>query len=238
MLDATERNRERPTTADVTTTHTVEVTLCQMLRARGSGAARGARAFFASARRLSTAAASDHYASITQADIDHFASIVGGSNVITDEGSLETYNLDWMRKYRGRSKLALRPGSTAEVSSVLAHCHARRIPLVPQGGNTGLVGGSVPVGEEVVLSLSGMSAVLALDEHAGNLVCEAGCVLETLQEHVAARGYTMPIDLGAKGSCQIGGNVATNAGGLRFLRYGSLHGSVLGLEARPAVLQS
>jgi len=76
-----------------------------------------------------------------------------------------------------------------------------------------------------------MNRVLSMDEHAGSLLCEAGCVLETLQEYVWARGYTMPLDLGAKGSCQIGGNVATNAGGLRFLRYGSLHGSVLGLEA-------
>mmetsp|Transcript_24588 Transcript_24588/g.62434 ORF Transcript_24588/g.62434 Transcript_24588/m.62434 type:complete len:136 (+) Transcript_24588:349-756(+) len=76
-----------------------------------------------------------------------------------------------------------------------------------------------------------MSRILSLDETAGSLTCEAGCVLETLQQHVAARGFTMPLDLGAKGSCQIGGNLSTNAGGLRFLRYGSLRGSVLGLEA-------
>ena len=167
----------------------------------------------------------------TELDVQHFASIVGSANVLTSPTDLEPYNTDWMRKYVGNSQLALRPGSTAEVSRVLAHCHAERIGIVPQGGNTGLVGGSVPVADEVVLSLGRMDRVLSVDEDSGHLVCEAGCVLEALQAHVAARGHTMPLDLGAKGSCQIGGNIATNAGGLRFLRYGSLHGSVLGLEA-------
>lgn len=163
-------------------------------------------------------------------DIEHFASIIGGHNVVTDAQELEVYNTDWMRKYRGNSKVALRPGSTADVSAILMHCNKRRIPVVPQGGNTGLVGGSVPVDDEVVVSLSRMNQVLSLDEHAGNLICQSGCVLESLQNYVWERGYTMPLDLGAKGSCQIGGNIATNAGGLRYLRYGSLHGTVLGLE--------
>ena len=166
----------------------------------------------------------------TDLDVQHFASIVGPSGVLTEPADLEPFNTDWMGKYKGASRLALRPGSTQEVSRILAHCNERRLPVVPQGGNTGLVGGSVPVGDEIVLSLSRMNRVISLDEHAGNLVCEAGCVLETLQEHAWARGYTMPLDLGAKGSCQIGGNIATNAGGLRYLRYGSLHGTVLGLE--------
>ena len=163
--------------------------------------------------------------------MQHFASVVGPSNMVTDVDALEAYNTDWMGKYRGSSRLALRPGSTDEVSRILEHCHQQRIPVVPQGGNTGLVGGSVPLSDEVVLSLSRMNRVISLDEHAGHLVCEAGCVLENLQNHVWDRGYTMPLDLGAKGSCQIGGNLATNAGGLRYLRYGSLHGTVLGLEA-------
>lgn len=163
-------------------------------------------------------------------DMQHFASIVGPANVITEPDALENFNTDWMRKYVGHSKMALRPGSTEEVSKVLAYCNAQRIAVVPQGGNTGLVGGSVPLKDELVLSLARMNDVVFLDEHAGNIICQAGCVLETLQDYVYARGYTMPLDLGAKGSCQIGGNIATNAGGLRFLRYGSLHGSVLGLE--------
>ena len=102
------------------------------------------------ARRLSTRAAAGRL------DLEHFASIVGPANVITDRTSLEQYNTDWMRAHVGRAAAAVRPGSTAEVSAILAHCNERRISIVPQGGNTGLVGGSVPVADEVVLSLSRM----------------------------------------------------------------------------------
>ena len=168
---------------------------------------------------------------LAQADVEAFSRIVGSANVITESNALEAYNVDWMRKYRGSSSLALRPGSTEEVSAILAYCNERRLSVVPQGGNTGLVGGSVPVDDEIILSLSRMNSVRSVDTDAGHLVCDAGCVLEVLQSHVMDHGFTMPLDLGAKGSCQIGGNLATNAGGLRYLRYGSLHGSVLGLEA-------
>jgi FAD/FMN-containing dehydrogenase len=88
----------------------------------------------------------------------------------------------------------------------------------------------VPVNDEVVLSLSSMNKIRSFDPVSGILVSDAGCILESLSEHIAPQGFIMPIDLGAKGSCHIGGNVATNAGGLRLLRYGSLHGTVLGLE--------
>ena len=181
--------------------------------------------------RVRLSRAMRHFSGLTDGDLEHFAKIVGPANIITDSATLEGYNTDWMRKYRGKSTLALRPGSTAEVSAILAHCNARRLPVVPQGGNTGLVGGSVAVDDEIVISLGRMNAVRSVDVDAGHLVCEAGCVLEALQGHVAELGFTMPLDLGAKGSCQIGGNLATNAGGLRYLRYGSLRGSVLGLEA-------
>ena len=181
-------------------------------------------------RRPSTSAA-PQYNTLADSDISTFTSIVGEANVITEAEDLQPYNVDWMGKYHGSSKLALRPGSTHEVAAILAHCHTRRLPVVPQGGNTGLVGGSVAVHDEIVISLSRMNRVLSIDTHAGHLVCEAGCVLQTLQEQVAAKGFTMPLDLGAKGSCQIGGNLATNAGGLRYLRYGSLRGTALGLEA-------
>jgi FAD/FMN-containing dehydrogenase len=108
--------------------------------------------------------------------------------------------------------------------------HIGRLAVVPQGGNTGLVGGSVPVHDEVILSLQRMARVESFDDVSGVLVCEAGCVLEALDTRLAAQGYMMPLDLGAKGSCMIGGNVSTNAGGLRLVRYGSLHGTILGLE--------
>jgi FAD/FMN-containing dehydrogenase len=135
---------------------------------------------------------------LTERDVQHFSSIVGAANTVTDAHALEPYNTDWMRKYRGASRLALRPGSTDEVSQILRHCHAQRLAVVPQGGNTGLVGGSVPISDEVILSLSRMNRVLSLDEYSGHLVCEAGCVLEALQSHVWERGFTMPLDLGAK----------------------------------------
>ena len=236
-------------------------------------AERGLPLLAAASRASSSLIAGGGYSRLSDLDVQHFASIVGAGHVITAPAELEPFNTDWMGKYRGQSALALRPGSTQEVSRILAHCHARRLPVVPQGGNTGLVGGSVPIEDEIVLSLSRMNRILSLDETAGSLTCEAGCVLETLQQHVGARGFAMPIDLGAKvrtrcvhaacargvcmrcacsvctdcawsvpprltslvlgsqGSCQIGGNLSTNAGGLRFLRYGSLRGSLLGLEA-------
>ena len=99
-----------------------------------------------------------------------------------------------------------------------------------QGGNTGLVGGSVPLFDEIVLSMSRMNHVLDFDEISGIVVVEAGMILEELDNWLEQRGHMVPLDLGAKGSCQIGGNVATNAGGLRYVKYGSLHGTVLGME--------
>ena len=144
---------------------------------------------------------------------------------------LEPFNSDWMRKYKGHTKIVVRPGSTEEVSKVLKYCNDNMLAVVPQGGNTGLVGGSVPVYDEIVISMSRMSNIRFFDETSGTLVVDAGCVLETVDKYLAERKHIFPLDLGAKGSCQIGGNVATNAGGLRLLRYGSLHGNVLGIEA-------
>ncbi|KIY50640.1 FAD-binding domain-containing protein [Fistulina hepatica ATCC 64428] len=135
-----------------------------------------------------------------------------------------------MGKYCGRSTTILKPRTTQQVSDIVRYCYEKRIGIVPQGGNTGLVGGSVPVNDELVLSLSNMNQVRKFDPVAGILVADAGCILEALIEYLAPKNHIMPLDLGAKGSCQIGGNVSTNAGGLRLLRYGSLHGSVLGLE--------
>ena len=136
-----------------------------------------------------------------------------------------------MRKYRGHAKLVLRPRSTEQVSQILKYCNDNSLAVVPQGGNTGLVGGSVPVFDEIVVSLTLMDKIRNFDETSGILVVDAGVILEVADNYLAERKHIFPLDLGAKGSCQIGGNVATNAGGLRLLRYGSLHGSVLGIEA-------
>ncbi|PVU87125.1 hypothetical protein BB559_006222, partial [Furculomyces boomerangus] len=175
---------------------------------------------------------------LSESDVKFFESFMPKERVYAtkeiggtlDSKDLEGFNSDWLNKYSGNSQLVLLPTSAEEVSKILKYCNDQTIAVVPQGGNTGLVGGSVPVFDEVIVSLSKMNKVRSLDKDSGALVCDAGCVLEELDNYVSEFGLTMPIDLGAKGSCHIGGNVSTNAGGIRYLRYGSLHGSVLGLE--------
>ena len=108
--------------------------------------------------------------------------------------------------------MALFPKSSSEVSSILAYCNDRFIPIVVQGGNTSLVAGAVPENDEIILSLTKMNSIDQFDESTGVLQCQSGCILEALESYVNERGYMMPYDLGAKGSCQIGGNVASNAG--------------------------
>ncbi|KAK9474510.1 FAD linked oxidase [Dipodascopsis tothii] len=170
------------------------------------------------------------FARVTAEDMAAFEAMLGAGQVVTGADA-EGYNIDTMRKYKGQASVVLRPRTTEEVAAIMRHCHARRLAVVPQGGNTGLVGGSVPVFDEIVVSLALMNSVRAFDPVSGVLEVDAGCVLETADQYVAEHGYIFPLDLGAKGSCHIGGNVATNAGGLRLLRYGSLHGTVLGVEA-------
>jgi FAD/FMN-containing dehydrogenase len=136
-----------------------------------------------------------------------------------------------MRKFRGHTKLVLKPSSTEEVSKILRYCNENMLAVVPQGGNTGLVGGSVPVFDEIVINLQKMNKIHSFDEVSGILVADAGVILENADNYLAEKNHIFPLDLGAKGSCMIGGNVATNAGGLRLLRYGSFHGNVLGIEA-------
>jgi FAD/FMN-containing dehydrogenase len=177
------------------------------------------------------------FAEITPDHVKFFTELLGKESAIIDgvtkdaTDDIEPFNGDWMRKYRGHSKLVLKPGSTEEVSKVLKYCNDNMLAVVPQGGNSGLVGGSVPVFDEIVINMSRMNQIRSFDDVSGSLVVDAGVVLEVADGYLAERGYIFPLDLGAKGSCQIGGNVATNAGGLRLLRYGSLHGSVLGIEA-------
>lgn len=156
---------------------------------------------------------------------------MGDSAVLENADDIEPFNGDWMRKYRGHTKVVLKPGSTEEVSKILKYCNDNMLAVVPQGGNTGLVGGSVPVFDEIVINLTRMNKIQSFDEVSGILVADAGVILEVADNYLAERSHIFPLDLGAKGTCQIGGNVATNAGGLRLLRYGSLHGNVLGIEA-------
>ncbi|XP_065903226.1 D-2-hydroxyglutarate dehydrogenase, mitochondrial-like [Dysidea avara] len=170
-----------------------------------------------------------NYATVTADDVTVFRDIVG-SNILTEPDDVEPYNVDWMRNLRGQSSVVVKPKTTGQVSQILKHCSERNLAVVTQGGNTGLVGGSTPVFDEVVIALSSMNRVLSVDELSGILVCEAGCILESLSSMVMDKGFVMPLDLAAKGSCQIGGNAATNAGGIRLMRYGSLHGNILGMN--------
>lgn len=170
-------------------------------------------------------------------DVKFFRDLLGSESAVIDgvtkdsSDDLEGYNSDWMRKYRGQARLVLKPESTEQVSEIMKYCNDNMIAINPQGGNTGLVGGSVPVFDEVVVNLGRMTKIRSFDDVSGIFVADAGVILEAADNYLAERGYIFPLDLGAKGSCQIGGNVATNAGGLRLLRYGSLHGNILGLEA-------
>lgn len=170
------------------------------------------------------------YATISSADIRFFDSLVGSNRVITDPDECEGYNIDLAKTVRGTSRLILKPKTTEEISAILKYCNEKRLAVCPQSGNTGLVAGSTPVFDEIVLSMKLMNKILDINK-AGVLTCEAGCVLQDLETHLATVDLIMPLDLGAKGSCLIGGCVSTNAGGIRLLRYGNLHGNVLGVEA-------
>ena len=173
---------------------------------------------------------------LSHEDVSYFKSVLNSDRAMIDgvtkdaADDLASFNTDWMKKYRGKSQLVLKPESTEQVSHILTYCNNNKLAVNPQGGNSGLAGGSVPVFDEIVINLARMNSVRSFDEISGVLVADAGVILQDADEHIKQHGYIFPLDLGAKGSCQVGGNVATNAGGLRLLRYGSLHGNVLGLE--------
>ncbi|KAI3403990.2 AIP2 [Candida oxycetoniae] len=171
------------------------------------------------------------YKTLEPSDIEFFKTILPETSLVTNQDDLDFYNEDWMRKYKGQSKLVLKPKTSQQISKILKYCNEKKLAVVPQGGNTGLVGGSTPIFDEIIISLSSMNNIREFDPTSGILKVDAGVILETADQFLAEQGYIFPLDLGAKGSCQIGGNVACNAGGLRLLKYGSLHGSVLGLEA-------
>ncbi len=147
-------------------------------------------------------------------------------------GDLSAYESDWRQRFPGRALAVARPASTAEVAATIRLCAEHQVALVPQGGNTGLVGGSTPddSGRQLVLSLSRMRRVRALDAANLSLTAEAGCVLAEVQAAAAEAGLLFPLSLAAEGSCTLGGNLATNAGGTQVLRYGNARDLCLGLE--------
>ncbi len=157
--------------------------------------------------------------------------VVGPTQVLT-EGDLSAYEVDWRKRWHGKALAVVRPGSTAEVAAVVKACKAHGTSLVPQGGNTGLVGASGPdaSGTQVVLNLARLNRVRHIDTANLAMTVDAGCVLQVVQEAAAAQGLLFPLSLAAEGSCTIGGNLATNAGGTQVLRFGNARELCLGLE--------
>ncbi|MGM3387838.1 FAD-binding oxidoreductase [Stutzerimonas stutzeri] len=158
--------------------------------------------------------------------------VVGPAGIVCDPEQIASYLSDWRNAYRGAAALVVRPATTEQVAAVVQICHAHRVALVPQGGNTGLCGGSIPddSGTQVVLSLTRMTRIREIDTANETITVEAGVLLQHLQEAAAAVDRLFPLSLGAQGSCTVGGNLATNAGGTAVLRYGTMRDLALGLE--------
>src|ERR1700756_4398453 len=164
--------------------------------------------------------------------IERIKAAVGPRGWIADPSDQEPYLVEARGLYRGATRLVVRPASTAEVAAVVGICAEAKLPVVPQGGNTGLVGGGVPPedGHNIVLALGRMNRIRAIDPVNFTMTVEAGCILADLQLAAAEADRLFPLSLGAEGSCQIGGNLSTNAGGIAVLRYGNTRELTLGLE--------
>ncbi len=161
-----------------------------------------------------------------------FAAIVGESNAIENADDMAPYLTEWRDLYAGSARMVLRPGATGEVSQILNLANESGTGIVPQGGNTGLVGAQTPFDgkREILVSLSRMNDIHKIDADANTLVCDAGTVLANIQAAADEADRLFPLSLGAEGSCQIGGNLSTNAGGTGVLAYGNARDMVLGLE--------
>ena len=162
--------------------------------------------------------------------LPRFAAIVGEKYAVTDPAALEPFLVEGRGLYHGRSAMLLRPGSTGEVAAILKLANETGTPLVPQGGNTGLVGGQIPLDGELILSLTRLDKIREVDPASNTMTCEAGVVLAKAQEAAANVDRLFPLSLGAEGSCTIGGNLSTNAGGTGALAYGITRDLMLGLE--------
>ena len=163
--------------------------------------------------------------------VARLAEIVGPNHCLTDADLRASYETDWTRRWSGEALAVVRPGSTEEVAAVLLACSTAGVGVVPQGGNTGLVGGSVPAGGEIVLSTRRLGAIADVDEAGGELSAGAGATLASVQEVARAAGWDVGVDLAARDSATIGGMVATNAGGANVLRHGPMRRQLLGFEA-------
>lgn len=163
--------------------------------------------------------------------INELRDIVGAAHVIDDAGAAAGFTADWTGHFGGSARCVVRPGSTAEVAHVVSACAAAEAAVVPQGGNTGLVGGGVPRGGEVVVSLTRLDSLEAVDADAATVVVGAGATLAAVQRHVDVSGWAVGVDLAARDTATIGGMIATNAGGMNVLRHGAMRAQVRGVEA-------
>jgi FAD/FMN-containing dehydrogenase len=163
--------------------------------------------------------------------LDALRSIVGAAHVLTDPSVTESYAVDWTGRFVGSTPAVVRPASTDEVAAVVHWCAANAVAVVPQGGNTGLVGGSVPLDGEIVLSLRRLDSVSSVDAVAGQLTAGAGSTVADVQSAALAAGWDYGVDWGARDTATIGGSIATNAGGSKVARYGDTRAQVLGVEA-------
>src|SRR6266496_3471512 len=164
--------------------------------------------------------------------IEEIRAIVGPAGLITLPVEVAPYVTDWRKRYLGKPAAVVKPASTAEVAEVVRACADSRTAIVPQGGNTRLCGAATPdaSGTQIVLNLSRMNRIREVDARNNTMTAEAGCVLAKLQKAAEEGGRLFPLSLAAEGSCEIGGNLSTNAGGINVLRYGSAREQVLGLE--------
>ena len=161
---------------------------------------------------------------------DRLRAVVGASRVLTGAADLAPYCTDWRGRYTGKASCVVLPGTTDEVAAVVCICAEAGAPIVPQGGNTGLCGGATPIGGEVVVNLRRMSRIRGIDADNNSITVEAGSTLHAVQEAAKAADRLFPLSLAAEGSATIGGNLATNAGGVQVLRYGNARELTLGLE--------
>jgi FAD/FMN-containing dehydrogenase len=162
--------------------------------------------------------------------IESLSAIVGPENVLKTQTDIEPYLHDWRNRYHGSAQCVVRPATANEVASVVAACAQAGVGVVPQGGNTGLVGGGIPRDNEVLLSLTRMNRIRHVDADNNTITVEAGAILQQVQEAAAKANRLFPLSLAAEGSASIGGNISTNAGGVQVLRYGNMRDLVLGLE--------
>jgi FAD/FMN-containing dehydrogenase len=164
--------------------------------------------------------------------INQLLAVVGPAGLVTDVEAQATYTRDWLGKWQGRAPAIVRPATTAETAAVVRVCHAAHTPIVTQGGNTGMSGGATPdgSGSQVIISTTRMNRIRAVDPVNNTLTVDAGVILARAQEAARNVQRFFPLSLGAEGSCTVGGNLATNAGGIAVLRYGNMRDLVLGLE--------